>query len=108
MRRPHARSCRALGFSRWHHATRPNAREPSVLVPRCETLASHVNFLAATPTLIVAIYGIGNPRVEAGPATNEVFALRFIARDECIVALAAIEFIGGLVRPQPAVDESIV
>lgn len=69
----------------------PIARELRALASRTGALV-HVYILAASP--IVAIYGVGNPLLEAGTAFNEVFVIRFIVRVEGIVALAAIEAIG--------------
>jgi hypothetical protein len=80
--------------------------ELRVLVPRCETLAQHADFLAAAP--IVAIFRVRSPLVESGPAFNKVSACRFIARDEYIVAHAASEVIGGMVSPQRTIDDFIV
>src|SRR5215211_887498 len=78
-------------------------RELRVFVPRCETLA-HAYILAAAP--IVAIPGVCIPRVEAGPAFNEVFAIPFIVRAECIVARAPFELID-VTLSQLAVQECI-
>jgi hypothetical protein len=74
-------------------------------VPRCETLG-YADSLAATPK--GAIPEVSNPRVDAGPASNEVSACGFIARDEYIVALAAKELIEGMVLPQRSLDEFIL